>query len=238
MGITTLAPLDRDKVSILKKERPMRQATITCLGAIALLALAGCGHETGSMTAASRLAPGLGITTSDALVASNTSRLVAPNTSRVIAPNTSRVASPEVAPTVTSSMIASDPQAALDSGPDDPLTLVAREETMVNPPSFKISDRVPYAVVVADRSAHTATISWATELPTRGLIEYGRSWGFDKHQYDLSYHDDVPAMFHKVTLTGLRRFTGYEFRVTAIDALGLKFPEVQRHYRTKFWSLR
>jgi hypothetical protein len=207
----------------------MRRSTSIIFGTLALLATAGCGHDIGNNAAH-------GLSTS--LAFAPPASLLLQNTSVLIAPNSSRVTTPDVAPTVTSTAIAADPQAALDAGQDDPLALVTREETLVNPPSFKVSDRVPYAVVVADRSAHTATISWATELPTRAVIEYGRSWGFEKHQFDLSAHDDVPAMFHKVTLTGLRRFTGYKYRITAIDTLGLKFPETTRHLRTKFWSLR
>lgn len=127
---------------------------------------------------------------------------------------------------------------AEDDGPDDPPDLVAKQMSTQDVASDLVSDRLPWGVVVSDRGAHYATIAWATEVPTRGKVEYGRSFGFDQHGFTDSATDDVPACYHKLTLTNLRRWTGYEYRVTAIDALGLTFPEKERSFRTLFWAWR
>lgn len=126
---------------------------------------------------------------------------------------------------------------ALAMGPDDPPGLVLHAVEAA-PPNFFITDRTPYGVVVTERSAHSVTIAWRTELPTTGRIEYGRAWGFDKQGYTGELRDEVAKTDHKLTLTDLRRWTGYRFRVTAYSALGLAFPEQERNFRTKFWSWR
>ena len=107
-----------------------------------------------------------------------------------------------------------------------------------DPPSYNVDDRTPFNVVVVSRSAHTATIAWHTEVPTRGVIDYGRAWGFDDNGYTNAYTDDVAKTDHQITLTDLRRWTGYVYRVTAITPLGLRFPEKERKFRTKFWAWR
>lgn len=129
---------------------------------------------------------------------------------------------------------------AADSAPgeDDPPLFISAYMAAAEPPSYNVDDRIPYGVVVAERSAHTATIAWRTEVPTRGIIEYGRSWGFDKNGYTHQFVDDVPKTDHMIALTDLRRWTGYTYKITAVTALGLKFPEQERKFRTKFWSWR
>jgi hypothetical protein len=123
-------------------------------------------------------------------------------------------------------------------GEEDPPALMRAFTAVADPPSYNIDDRIPYGVVVAEKSAHTATIAWRTEVPTRGIIEYGRSWGFDKNGFTEQFVDDVPKTDHMIALTKLRRFTGYTYKITAITSLGLKFPEQERKFRTKFWSWR
>lgn len=169
-----------------------------------------------------------------------------PVTTAIITNHTGRVA-----PTVSAARgpLATDeapaPEADLEAPPaaaeadalDDPPTIsafLAAEE----PPSYNVDDRTPYNVVIPARSAHTATIAWHTEVPTRAIIEYGRAWGFDKNGFTHKVVDDVAKTDHQYTLTELRRFTGYVYKVTAVTALGLKFPEQERKFRTKFWSWR
>lgn len=189
----------------------------TLAGVLGTLVLAGCGHAPTS--------------------ASFSTAASIPAAAPAAAPMVVRTVSATPAPTVTVSappVQASD----LDGGPDDPPDLVARLETAVDPPSVRVDDRTAYGIVVTEIGAHTATISWATEVPTRGVIHYGRSWGFDQHGYTDTMKDDLASEYHKLTITGLRRFTGYEFEITTIDALGLSFDEKQRSFRTKFWAWR
>ncbi len=120
---------------------------------------------------------------------------------------------------------------------DDPPALAAYMAAE-DPPSYNVDDRTPYNVVIAEKSAHTTAIAWHTEVPTKGIIEYGRAWGFDKNGFTHKFTDDVAKTDHQITLTELRRWTGYVYRVTAVSPLGLKFPEQERKFRTKFWSWR
>lgn len=148
------------------------------------------------------------------------------------------VGGPEAQPAALAPTEAKSQQlSALAMGPDDPPGLVLRAVEST-PPNFFITDRTPYGVVVTERSAHTATIAWRTELPTTGVIEFGRAWGFDKKGYTNELRDEVAKTDHKLTITDLRRWTGYRFRITAYSALGLPFPEQERSFRTKFWSWR
>lgn len=142
---------------------------------------------------------------------------------------------PDVEAVPTAAELAADPA----PGEEDPPSLIrAFAAAAAEPPSYNIDDRIPYGVVVAEKSAHTATLAWRTEVPTRGIIEYGRTWGFEKNGYTDKFVDDVPKTDHMIALTELRRFTGYTYKITAVTALGLKFPEQQRTFRTKFWAWR
>lgn len=128
------------------------------------------------------------------------------------------------------------PMAAIPDQDDPPA--IAAYMAAEDPPSYNVDDRTPYNVVIAERSAHTSTIAWHTEVPTKAVIEYGRAWGFDKNGFTHTFKDDVAKTDHQITLTELRRWTGYVYRVTAVTSLGLKFPEQERKFRTKFWSWR
>lgn len=120
---------------------------------------------------------------------------------------------------------------------DDPPTLA--NAAYEDAPSYQIDDRIPYGVAVVTRMAHSTTIAWRTEVPTRGTIDYGRVWGFGKNGYTGEYTDEIAKTDHQITLTDLRRFTAYQFKVTAITPLGLRFQEPQeRKFRTAFWSWR
>jgi hypothetical protein len=159
-----------------------------------------------------------------ALVSNNGSTLTVPETAEVTLGADS--VDLEVPPVGTPTVLGDDPVS---------MSAMAEEEA----PSYKIDDRTPYGVVVAERTATTATFSWNTEVPTRGIIQYGRTWGFDKNGFTDSYKDDVPNTSHKITVTGLRRFTSYTFKITAVTPLGLKFSDnTNRTFRTKFWSWR
>jgi hypothetical protein len=206
----------------------IRFHALTSLSLAALL-LTACG-QSGTPTAALQQNLTSVKPAAAGLVASNTSRMADPSVK--VAPSVSITpATPIADPKV-------DPDARFDVGPDDPPDLIARMEGEVYAPSAYIDDVTPYNVVVTERTAHTTTIAWHTEVPTRGIIEYGRSWGFEDYGYTKELVDDVAKTDHKLTITELRRWTGYKFRVTSVTALGLKFQEQDRSFRTKFWSWR
>jgi hypothetical protein len=113
------------------------------------------------------------------------------------------------------------------------------QEAASNPPSYRVDERTPYGVVVVKRSAHTATIAWRTDVPTKGVVDYGYAWGFDKKGFTEAFKDDVAKTDHEITLTNLSRFRAYNFKVTAVTPLGLRFSEGKtRSFRTKFWAWR
>ena len=204
-----------------------------------LAALAGCGKAAVPGTPATPLvpAPGAGQPAlppeTAAIITSHTGR-VAPTVSAARGPLAASEAVPEAPPALVP---ASGSPALVGAEEDDPPSLAAYM-ALEDPPSYNVDDRTPYNVVIPERSAHTATIAWHTEVPTRAIIEYGRAWGFDKNGFTHKFVDDVAKTDHQITLTELRRWTGYVYRVTAVTPLGLKFPDQERKFRTKFWSWR
>lgn len=199
---------------------------------VALLAVVatGCGKAapTGSLAVAPSAAlpveaPAIAPTVN--LVSTGSANLVANNAASLQAPTGARYVELEEPPAGTPAELGDDPANISIASTDDG--------------SYRIDERTPYGVVVVERSAHTATLAWRTDVPTKGLIQYGRTWGFDKNSFTDSYRDDVAKTDHKITITGLRRFTSYTFRVTAVTPLGLQFSDkVDRKFRTKFWSWR
>ena len=221
----------------------MNRVRPICILLPLLAVLAGCGKAASPAVPVAVAAP----------VAPVLAAQAAPEGASIITSHTGRVA-----PTVTAARgpaasvaLAPAPEAELADapagaapvedlaadGPDDP-PMIAAYLAAEDPPSYNVDDRTPYNVVIPARSAHTTTIAWHTEVPTRAIIEYGRAWGFDKNGYTHKVVDDVAKTDHQYTLTELRRWTGYVYRVTAVTPLGLKFPEQERKFRTKFWSWR
>lgn len=196
-------------------------ATMLILG----LALAGCGR---AATPTSTLGTTALPAPANAIVANNSGRLAEPV---AVQPTvTVTAAAPEAAP-------AADTLPVFDASQDDPpsLTINAYSAEEASP---YVEERTPYNVLVESRSAHTATISWYTKVATKGEIQYGRSWGFEKNGFTTTKTEEVAGNFHQFTLTELRRFTAYTFHVTAVTPLGLRFGEKDRTFRTKFWSWR
>jgi hypothetical protein len=183
-------------------------------------------------------------------------RIVSNGAGTIISNNSARVSVPNPANTE----LALDPTADLDrfyAEPNPPATPAdeAAEDARLaaeakvaedSPPPYNVDDRMPYGVVVADRSAHTLTIAWRTNVPTKGLIEFAKTRDFAGNKFlriapkgfTDRVRDDVAKTDHKYVITGLSRFTSYTFKVTAVTALGLKFEEKVRIQRTKFWSWR
>lgn len=167
-----------------------------------------------------------------------TASIVSNNAGSIIANNAARVTAPEAPAGTQYVELEAPPPGTPSVAGDDPIAISSLSEED-NPPSYRVDERTPYGVVVVDRTAHTATLAWRTDQPTRAIVQYGRTWGFKKHGYTDSFLDEVAKTDHKITITGLRRFTSYTFKVTAVTALGLKFSDNQdRKFRTKFWSWR
>lgn len=237
---------------------------------LAFGALTGCG-KAASLTAPSVLAPAQaqaaapsvrvtasGIVSNNAgnLIGNNAGNIVSNNAGNIISNNSARVAQPN--PTDPSLIL--DPSADLDlayadaNPPASPAAEAAEDAKLAAeakaaedaPPPYNIDDRMPYGVVVAERSAHTLTIAWRTNVPTKGLIEFAKTRDYAGSKlfhitpkgFTDSVRDDVAKTDHKYVITGLSRFTSYTFKVTAVTALGLPFAEKVRTQRTKFWAWR
>ena len=59
------------------------------------------------------------------------------------------------------------------------------------------------------------TISWKTDVPTTGRVEYAPAAEYAEGTYTLSADDDRETSLHHVALTGLEPGTTYHYRVTA-----------------------
>ena len=138
------------------------------------------------------------------------------------------------------------PASPADEAAEDARLAAVAQAAAEAPPPYNIDDRMPYGVVVAERSATTVTIAWRTNVPTKGLIEFAKTRDFkgipllriQPKGFTDRVTDDVAKTDHKYTITGLSRFTSYTFKVSGVSALGLTFGEKERPFRTKFWALR
>jgi hypothetical protein len=72
-----------------------------------------------------------------------------------------------------------------------------------------------YAAHVSDISKNAATISWSTDEPSSGTLEYSSSPTFDSFESVSSSAVDYD---HTVSISGLRNGTTYYYRVRANDA--------------------
>lgn len=232
----------------------MRSLTLTLAIVTSVVALSGCGK---AAVPTSALKPG----------AAQTSRLqpaaqarpsvsVQPHAAAkpgaaIIANNAGNIVSNAGAGVVSHDLSfmyedSTPPASPADEAAEDERLAAVAQAAAEAPPPYNIDDRMPYGVVVAARSATTVTIAWRTNVPTRARIQFaktrdfnGISWlGKDPKGFTDMVTDEVAKTDHKYTITGLSRFTSYTYKVTAVTALGLTFPEKERPFRTKFWALR
>lgn len=214
----------------------MRRVLPYLTASILAVALVGCGKAAPTGTLAV-----------DALPPASPVQAASAPSAPAPEPALSAVAAPSLAEASMPVITTGAPPVELDEPPadapaeagDDPKSISIAAVDGAPDGSYRIDERTPYGVVVVERSAHTATIAWRTDVATKGIVQYGRTWGFDKNGYTDSFRDDVAKTDHKITITGLRRFTSYTFLVTAVTPLGLQFSDkTPRKFRTKFWAWR
>ncbi len=82
---------------------------------------------------------------------------------------------------------------------------------------------------VTGKTTTTVTISWATSVPTTGIVNYSTS----KTNLNLSSPDTNSTTTHKITISGLNKNTAYYFKVTATDGNGSKITSTLTNFRTK-----
>ncbi|MEB3221582.1 MAG: S8 family serine peptidase [Candidatus Sericytochromatia bacterium] len=93
--------------------------------------------------------------------------------------------------------------------------------------SEKIAD-----VVVSKRSRDSVTLTWRTTEAMRCLVQWGTSASLGQG----TTWETIPATEHTVTLSGLKRFTTYHYRVVAATNASALHYTTTRKTRTKlFW---
>lgn len=90
----------------------------------------------------------------------------------------------------------------------------------------------PYGVGVMSKTATSVTLAWRTDLDSKAIVYFGKSFGLSRRGYDGVYHDTDSRKVHQVTITGLSRFRSYTFSVIGLGALGMQFPTYPFKTRT------
>ena len=85
------------------------------------------------------------------------------------------------------------------------------------------------------KTAKSVTLAWRTDLDSKAIIYFGKSFGLSRRGYDGVYHVTNSSKFHQVTITGLSRFRSYTFSVVGTGALGMQFPTYPFKTRTNLF---
>jgi Fibronectin type III domain. len=98
---------------------------------------------------------------------------------------------------------------------DNSLWLDTDEVTGTTPPVTDVTAPVVSNVTVTGTTSNSATISWTTDEPTTGTINYGTT-----PVYGQVATATTLGTTHTVTLAGLTASTNYQFQIVAKDAAG------------------
>lgn len=90
----------------------------------------------------------------------------------------------------------------------------------------------PYGVGVMTKTATSVTLAWRTDLDSKAIVYFGKSFGLSRNGYDGVWHVTDRHKNHQVTITGLSRFRSYTFAVIGIGELGMQFPTYPFKTRT------
>ena len=93
----------------------------------------------------------------------------------------------------------------------------------------------PYGVGIVSKTATTVTLAWRTDLDSKAIVYFGKSFGLSRRGYDGVAHDTNSSKFHQITITGLSRFRSYTFGVVGLGALGMQFPTYPFKTRTNLF---
>jgi hypothetical protein len=234
----------------------MRTSNMTIALALVALTATGCGKaalptmkaapSVGSV--ASAAAPRPAMTVQAGIISNGAASINSNNTANAIAAGELPPGFDPMADLDLAYADANPPTSPAAEAAEDARLAALAKAAADEPPPYDPNDRTPYGVVVVERSAHTATIAWRTNAPTKGLIEFTKTRDFLGNKLLRkapkgftgceTAKDDVAKTDHKYVITGLSRYTSYTFKVTAVTPLGLKFPEKEHTLRTKFWAWR
>ncbi|MBM3498725.1 MAG: fibronectin type III domain-containing protein, partial [Armatimonadetes bacterium] len=80
---------------------------------------------------------------------------------------------------------------------------------------------------VKNITQNSADVSWDTDQPTTGLVDFGETTAYGRRRLD-----PVLSRSHQVHLSQLVPHTDYHFRITATDAFGQRVSSADRLFRT------
>jgi len=101
--------------------------------------------------------------------------------------------------------------------PTTPITIDSNKSITAH---FKLIDTTSPTITAIQASPPadtTVTISWTTDEPTIGQVEYGATNSYGKTQDSAKV---TPTLAHSVRLTGLSSYSKYHFRIIAKDETG------------------
>ena len=102
------------------------------------------------------------------------------------------------------------------TGTQNPVSMSVQADVSVTA-TFALDSSPPQISNLNAVAAETsATVSWQTDEPSTGLVEYGETTAYELG----SVASSTLATAHSVTLPGLSEGTDYHYRVTADDSLG------------------
>jgi hypothetical protein len=93
----------------------------------------------------------------------------------------------------------------------------------------------PYGLGVSMATHDSVTLTWRTDLNSRAVIYFAKTWGISYTGYTQVYPENNNATFHQVTIGGLSRFRKYRFMVVGLAPLGMQFPSYPLDFRTKLF---
>jgi hypothetical protein len=93
----------------------------------------------------------------------------------------------------------------------------------------------PYGMGVSMATHDSVTLTWRTDLNSRALIYFAKTWGISYTGFTQVYPENNNAKFHQVTIPGLSRFRKYRFLVVGLAPLGMQFPSYPIDFRTKLF---
>ncbi|MBM3267285.1 MAG: S8 family serine peptidase [Candidatus Sericytochromatia bacterium] len=88
-------------------------------------------------------------------------------------------------------------------------------------------------ITIVKRSVDGATIKWHTDVPTMGFVEYGPS----KEYGATTFYSDGYKTDHEMSLSGLKRWKWYYFRVHGRTQDGRQYVSEGQEFLTKLWFL-
>jgi len=121
------------------------------------------------------------------------------------------------------------------SGPDGPKTILFQVRDRAGNIAdgagasimLHVSPPIIYNITVSALTNDSATVSWTTDEPSTGRVEFGAGPVLDRNQPSAGW-----ARNHTVRLTGLGNSTTYRFRVTSTDDISNNATSADRNFTT------